>query len=326
MGDIGLGGVVLLGGLGGGGDSGGALPFAFELNRLGVTTVFAGFVNARVGDVRGAEHITGALMRVYSSTVSPSTRFFEPSIAFLGYETYCICCKEPRPMVLEAVNWLIRKYRVKTLIYVDMGGDSLVFGDEPLVGSWKEDMAALSILAETAEKNNVKAYLAVGVLGGEGGGKSLSQPHLAENISWLLRDKAYYGYYEPGKHTLRNLLQILPILLKKTPSPMLTLYLDALRGIQGTREYHILYLQGKYHVKQYYKYHFLFNPITVCKKSLFCQYMKKNWRKNTRTNTIRKKIRRTPPIKLETIINKLLEKKIDLKTIIDKHNTKNSSH
>lgn len=311
-----MGRIVLVGGLGGGGDSGGALPLAFELNRLGIDTVFAGFINARSSDIRGAEKVGDALMKIYPFSSSLSVRFFEPNIASLGYETYCICCKESRSMVLEAVERLIKRYRAETLIYVDMGGDALVFGDEPLVGSWKEDMAALSILAEVAEKNGAKTYLAVGVLGGEAGGKGLSPPHLAENILSLLQDKAYYGYYRPEGDILEKILQILPVLLKKTPSAMLTLYLDALKGVHGAKDYHILYLQGKYPVRQYYKYHFFFNPVIVCKKSIFCQHMLRYWRRKARTDKIRKKIRRTPSIRLENIIDKLLKKRIDLGEII----------
>ncbi len=308
---------ILIGGLGGGGDSGGAIPIAFDLNKLGINTVFAGFIYARSRDIVKGVTITGALLRVYPYTSSPSTRFFEPGIASLGYETYVICCKEPRSKVLEAVKWLIKNYNVKTLIYVDMGGDSLVFGDEPLVGSWREDMAALSILAEISKKGFAKTYLAVGVLGGEAGGKGLSQPHLAENILRLLQDNAYYGYYEPNGETRRKTIHTLSRLLKRIPSAMLTLYLDSLHGVTGMKEYHVLYLQGKYPVKHYYRYHFFFDPLIVCKRSRFCQYMMRNWRDKIKTNTIRKKIRRKPSINLDHIIEKLLEKKLDLEKIIE---------
>jgi len=300
--------VVLVGGLGGGGDSGGAIPIAFELGRLGIGVVFAGFVNARVEDIRGAEWVAGALLRVHPGSSSGSVRFFEPSIARLGYETYCICCRESRSKVLEAVEWLVDNYGVETIISVDLGGDSLVFGDEPLVGSWKEDMAALSILAEVSKKNNVKTYLAVAVLGGEAGGKGLSLPHLAENIQRLVRDNAYHGYYEPMGTVREKTLRVLPVLLKRTPSAMLTLYLDSLSGKTGTRNYHILYLQGKYTVKPYYRYHFFFDPVKVCQRSMFCQHMMRQWRQRARTDIIRKTIRRTPRLSLDRVVERLLKK------------------
>ncbi len=280
--------------------------------------VFAGFVNARVGDIRGAKRITGALLRVYPGSSASSLRFFEPSIAGLGYETYCICTKESRSKVLGAVEWLVENYDVETMISVDLGGDSLIFGDEPLVGSWKEDMASLSILAEVSRKGFTRTYLAVAVLGGEAGGRGLSLPHLAENIERLLRDNAYCGYYEPHGQVLKKTLQVLPMLLKRTPSAMLTLYLDSLRGNIGMREYHVLYLQGKYPVKPYYKYHFFFNPATVCRRSRFCQHMLKYWRQGARTDLLRKRIRRKPSISLDRVVEKLLEKPMNLQEIINK--------
>ena len=300
--------IVVVGGLGGGGDSGGAVPIAFELERLGIRVVFAGFVNARVEDIRGAERVAGGLLRVYPGSSSGSIRFFEPGIAGLGYETYCICSKEPRPMVLEAVEWLVDNYGVEAIISVDLGGDSLVFGDEPLVGSWKEDMAALSILAEVSGRKTVKTYLAVAVLGGEAGGRGLSLPHLAENIQRLLRDNAYHGYYEPAGAVQEEALRVLPVLLKKTPSAMLALYLDSLSGRTGMRDYHVLYLQGRYPVKPYYRYHFFFDPVKVCRRSRFCQHMMRWWRRGARTDLIRKTIRRTPRLSLDRVVERLLEK------------------
>lgn len=300
--------IVVVGGLGGGGDSGGAVPIAFELERLGIRVVFAGFVNARVEDIRGAVRVAGGLLRVYPGSSSGSIRFFEPGIAGLGYETYCICSKEPRPMVLEAVEWLVDNYGVEAIISVDLGGDSLVFGDEPLVGSWKEDMAALSILAEVSGRKTVKTYLAVAVLGGEAGGRGLSLPHLAENIQILLRDNAYHGYYEPAGTVREEALRVLPVLLKKTPSAMLALYLDSLSGRTGMRDYHVLYLQGRYPVKPYYRYHFFFDPVKVCRRSRFCQHMMRWWRRGARTDLIRKTIRRTPRLSLDRVVERLLEK------------------
>jgi len=46
------------------------------------------------------------------------------------------------------MKWLIDKYKPKATIHVDMGDDSLLFGDEPYLGSWEEDMLASSILAK----------------------------------------------------------------------------------------------------------------------------------------------------------------------------------
>jgi len=70
---------------------------------------------------------------------------------------------------------------------------------------------------------------------------------------------------------LRKTLNLLPKLLKRASSAVLTLYLDSLRGLMGMREHHVLYLQGKYSVKPYYEYHFFFDPVKLCKRSYLSQ-------------------------------------------------------
>ncbi len=260
---------ILVGGLGGG-DSGGALPIALQLNKLGFKVVIASFVGARERDIHGARKVTNALLEIAPSSSSPSVRFFEPAMASLGYKTYCICLRESRNVVMEAMKWLIDKYKPKATIHVDMGGDSLLFGDEPYLGSWEEDMLALSILAKIKKRGLIKTYLAVGVLGGEEGGK-IPQQYLAENLVTLMRDGAYYGYFVPEGRLKEQTLEKLSKLLTISQSTMLSLYLDSLRGFVGMKEYHVLYLQGKYAVKDYYKYHFFFDTEKVCRRSKLCR-------------------------------------------------------
>ena len=305
---------VLIGGLGGGGDSGGALPIALELNKLGIRTIFAGFVNAKQRDIRGAERITEALLRVTPDSSTRRVRFFDPIISSMGYETYCICSREHRKAAVEALEWLIKTYKVKALIYVDLGGDSLVFGDEPRMGSWRADTRALSVLAEIGRKGLAKTYLAVGVLGGEGGG-SISQNHLAENVMNLLRDGAYYGYYVPEGEAKEEVIQLISEVLRRVPSGMLKFYLDSLRGLTGLRDYNILYLRGRFYVKEYYKYHFFFDPVKVCGRSWLCQRMTERGFVS-KGEIITRSIRRRPPIRMEDAVKELLKKRINFNEII----------
>ena len=157
--------------------------------------VFVGFVSAKEKEIVGVERVTKALLRVRPDSSSSVVRFFEPALASLGHETYCICLRESRQAVLNALKWLVENYDVRSTVHANMGGDSLTFGDEPALGSWEDDMASLNVLVELSNANNVRTHLAVGVLGGEGG-RGLSPIYLAENLVELIND-AYHGYYEP---------------------------------------------------------------------------------------------------------------------------------
>ena len=305
---------VVVGGLGGGGDGGGALPIALELERLGAKVVFVSFVNVKQEDVKNAKQIAQGLLKVGPDSYTMRKRFFEPKIASMGYETYCLCLKEPRKTLVKAYERLIEELNAKTLIYVDLGGDSLVFGDEPNMGTWRADTKALSVIAEMGKKGLVRPYLAVGVLGGEGGG-TISQNHLAENLLKLLEEKAYYGCYEPKGELRKEVIKRLTELLRRVPSGMLTFYLDSLKGLTGLNKYDMLYLHGWYVIKDYYKYHFFFDPVKVCSKSWLCQQMLKKgyvskWELEKRI------IRRKPSTKLDHVVRELIKKKVDVENLI----------
>ncbi len=304
---------VIVGGLGGGGDGGGALPIALELGRLGVRTVFVSFVNLRQGDVINAEQVKWGLLKINPGSYTYK-RFFEPRIASMGYETYCLCLREPRKALVEAYSWLAERFNAKVSIHVDLGGDSLVFGDEPRMGTWRADMKALSVIAEMGKRGIVRPHLAVGVLGGEGGGE-ISQNHLAENVLRLLEEGAYYGYYEPEGELRKEVISRLSELLRAVPSGMLSFYLESLRGKTGLKRYNMLYLRGMYEIKDYYKYHFFFDPVGVCSKSWLCQQMMRKGYVSRRELEGRS-IRRRPPTELEQAVKELLKKKVDLEKLI----------
>ena len=74
------------------------------------------------------------------------------------------------------------------------------------------------------------------------------------------------------------------------------------------KEYHLLYPHGKYPVRGYYKYHF-FDPMKVCKMSYLCRFGRKP-----------NKAFRRPSVKLGDVVNKLLEKKVDLSKLVNTGN------
>ena len=255
--------MILVGGLGGGGDSGGSLSVALALKKLGFNVSILAMLNARNDDIISAKNLVGSLIEVYPYSWS-SGRFFEPHIASLGWRVYALCLREGLEEALKGLEFLKEKLGVKTVISVDFGADVLVKGDEPDVGSTSNDSLGLAVLVEASKRLKLETFLGVGVLGGEFGG-CIPVELLVENILEIVRSNGYLGVYEPRENVKREFLGVASYLLSRVPSLMLTIYVDALRNKLGKHFYNIAYFRGYFKVEEYHKYIFFFDPVKVCK-------------------------------------------------------------
>ena len=309
---------VALGGLGGGGDVGGAMSIAIPFRRLGIEPVFISFGNCRVDDISGASRVSGAILKITADSWS-SGRFFEPHVASLGYETYLVCTRERKCEVVGGLKCLVRELGVEMFIVVDLGGDSLVFGDEPLLGSFKTDMLSLAALTEVAGETGLRVILAVGALGLEGGGGELSLPHLADNLLRLYRTGAYIGCYIPPKEVFGEVIAAMNYLLSRERSAMLTLYRDALLGKIGRRRYDVAYLHGEVTIKPYHGYLFLFKAKRVCEHSILCREALKGWASSLEHfERQRRKIREIRSIPtLDKATNMLAKRRVQVNQLIE---------
>ncbi len=305
---------VAVGGLGGGGDSGGALALAIPLKLRGVETVFIAFGNCRVSAVLNAEKISSAVLRVTGESWSGG-RFFEPHIASLGFETYLVCTRELGRTVISGFLELLEDLGVSLYIGVDLGGDSLMFGDEPLLGSYITDMLSLAALSEALEKLGLTTLLGVGAIGLEGGGEMLSPSHLAENLMHLYSSGAYIGCYRPPPSTLPKVLNAISILLEREKSAMLTLYRDALSGKLGFRRYDVAYLHKVVEILNYHGDIYMFNAHTVCEASNLCRAARRGWLPELKRAAGFRKVRKRPK---DTALNKVLELLRKRKAPLDK--------
>ncbi|RLE78017.1 MAG: hypothetical protein DRJ52_10885 [Thermoprotei archaeon] len=307
---------VAVGGLGGGGDSGGALAFAIPLRRKGIEPVFIAFARCSTDTILRAEKYTGAVVKVTFSSWS-SGRFFEPHIASLGFETYVICLKEKKRDVIDGLEKLVSELNIRIFISIDLGGDSLVFGDEPLLGSFRTDTLGLASLSTISENLGVRAYLAVGVLGLEGGGRDLDIEYLADNLVKLSESKAYLGSYRPPQEAVSEVAATMGYLLSREKSAMLTLYRDALLGKLGTRRYDVAYLHAEVCVKNYHGYFFVFNALKVCELSKLCKAAREGWSLTLKRVARHRKIRRLKTRRdLDKIAEYLLKRKFDLTKVL----------
>jgi len=154
----------------------------------------------------------------------------------------------------------------RAVVGVDFGGDALVKGDEPDVGSAYEDAMTIAALS----KAEVKAMLGVGMLGAELGGR-IPASILAENIVKIARGGGYLGAYEPQGETLGEFLRAARLLLQRAPSFMLTAYVDALEGRLGERQYDAAYFHGVFKVEPHHCHIFVFKAEAVAQFNRLAQ-------------------------------------------------------
>lgn len=304
---------VALGGLGGGGDVGGALSLAMPIRALGLKPVVVSFNDCRADAIDDAESIGKAVLRITPNSRS-RLRLLEPLVASLDFETYLVCLKEGRDEVIRGLKSLSENLGFEVFIAVDLGGDSLLYGDEPSLGSYKADMMSLAALSKASEEQGFKALLAVGALGLEGGGV-LSLPHLARNLTRFT--DAYLGCYKPPAEVLSTVLNALNYLLSRGKSAMLTLYRDALAGAVGKRRYDVAYMHGEVLVEPYHGYMFIFDAPLLCKLSKLCREVKERWVQAVKEATkLMVKPSKAKGQSINAVVQKLIRRQVSLKELL----------
>ncbi|HRE53473.1 MAG TPA: DUF1152 domain-containing protein [Candidatus Competibacter sp.] len=89
--------------------------------------------------------------------------------------------------LVEAYSFIIDKHHIDTLILVDGGTDSLMFGDETKVGTIVEDACSITAAAKLRLENIFLAVIGFGVE------HDLNHHACLENISTLIKDGQYLG-------------------------------------------------------------------------------------------------------------------------------------
>jgi len=115
--------VILVGGVGGGGDSTGALSIAIALRLAGADVAVLGMLNCAVGDVQRVERLAGSLLAVRPDSWAGG-RFFEPHIAGLGWDVYAICLREGLEKAVEGLHYL-KSMGARAVVGVGMLGAEL---------------------------------------------------------------------------------------------------------------------------------------------------------------------------------------------------------
>ena len=108
---------IAVGGLGGGGDVGGALSFLIPLKKVADPIVLS-FLGCKESQIKYAEKLYDGVLRLYPES-KKSGRFFEKYMTFLGYEVYVVCTKEDN--VNNGLKNFLEEYGIKYIFSIDLG-------------------------------------------------------------------------------------------------------------------------------------------------------------------------------------------------------------
>ncbi|MCE4617709.1 MAG: DUF1152 domain-containing protein, partial [Desulfurococcales archaeon] len=261
---------IVIGGLGGGGDVVLALTLAQTAGIEPHNTIITSFLRCSIQRDRLKDlAVKGALIKLPPGYFKYNKRIFEDKISLLDprYKgrTYAICTREPWKNMEAAIDYIMTIHKPKVLLHTDLGGDGVILGYEPELGSYKTDIIARALLAHTARKHNVKTLIAAGCVGCEGGGVEISQEWLAATLAYLKARGALIGVTTLTQEPIRKAQQY----LKTAESGMLPLFLAACKGKKQAR-INMAYLHGEYEVKPWYHYIFILDAAKHCQHSPLC--------------------------------------------------------
>lgn len=260
-------GILVIGGLGGGGDVALSLMLARAMGVEDEDLVVASFLNCSVARGRLRDlAVEGSLIRVTTGYFM-DRRVFEDKLSLVapGLEgrVYGVCTRDPWESMVRGLKRLIRDYEPTCMLHSDIGGDALLLGYEDRLGSYKTDTVARALLAEAVEWR-VKSIIAIGCLGCEGGGAELDMEWLAADVAYTAEQGALLGVLGGTLPTGEA-----EALLGLAESGMLPYLLAALRGQRRAR-IDMAYLHGEYPVEPWHRLVFILDAERHCSLSPLC--------------------------------------------------------
>lgn len=185
---------VLIAGAGGGFDVFAGIPVAQHLLAMGKNVVFANFSFTNLW-LCGSERITPTMWRVDENSkeipyfpekwLSEWLAAREQSVPI-----YAFAKSGVRPLS-DAYVWLMDHHRIDLILLIDGGTDSVLFGDEPGVGSVVEDAVSIVAAHKAAGEEAILAAIGFGIDHYHG----VSHHAFLENAARLMRDGGFLGAF-----------------------------------------------------------------------------------------------------------------------------------
>jgi hypothetical protein len=186
---------ILLAGAGGGYDLYTALPLYFALRAAGKTVHMANLSFATIYASNGRRR-GPALVEINSKTTANQPYFPEIQLAkWLKLQNepdtiYCIDRTGAAPIAV-AYNTLYEILNPDAVLLVDGGTDSLMRGDEPMLGTPEEDVASLAAVSTLSVETKLLTCVGFGIDTFHG----VCHHYVLEAIADLIKNNAFHGVW-----------------------------------------------------------------------------------------------------------------------------------
>lgn len=189
---------ILLAGAGGGFDIFNGIPLYYSLKNQGKNVVLANFAFTWL-DSTTSKSIFPFCYKIEARDMDLSGRNYFPEKYLklwlnLQGETTSVYAFEKTGVNLlhKAYNFLIREHHIDTIILIDGGTDSLMFGDEEKLGTPAEDISSMAAVYRTGIKKQYLVSVGFGIDHFHG----VSHFRFLENLTTIANDGGYLGMFQ----------------------------------------------------------------------------------------------------------------------------------
>jgi hypothetical protein len=185
---------ILVAGCGGGFDVFAGVPIAHRLWAMGKSVVFANFSFSNLW-LCGGERIASTMWRVDQAS-NEMPYFPEKWLAEWLHANgrtapiYAFAKSGVRPLS-AAYSWIVDHHQIDLIVLIDGGTDSIIFGDEPGLGTVVEDAVSIVAVDQAAGERAVLAAIGFGVDDYHG----VSHHAFLENAARLTNDGGFLGAF-----------------------------------------------------------------------------------------------------------------------------------
>jgi len=192
---------ILIAGAGGGFDIYSGIPLYLNLKKQGKNVVLANFSFTWLNETT-SECVYPFCYQVRSRDIDQSGRFYFPEKflkLWFGLQgenppLYAFERTGVNPL-RDAYKFIIKKHDIDTVILVDGGTDSLLFGDEENLGTPQEDSCSMAAVYRSGVKKQFLLSVGFGIDHFHG----VSHFRFLENVAKLAKEGGYLGLFQMTK-------------------------------------------------------------------------------------------------------------------------------
>lgn len=192
---------ILIAGAGGGFDIYAGIPLYLNLKAQGKNLILANFSFTWLNETT-SKQVKDYCFEIQAFDHDLSRRNYFPEkylkqwLGINGLDTFVYAFDKIGVQPLrDAYKFLIKRHKIDTIILVDGGTDSLMFGDEEGLGTPQEDICSMAAVYRTGIKQQYLVSIGFGIDHFHG----VSHYHFLENVAELMRDGGYLGLFQVTK-------------------------------------------------------------------------------------------------------------------------------